>query len=73
MKKMILFLFLLVFMGCAEVGAPDINRAECFCKDKGGVHKIFATKFPFFYETVTCNNGEQKAIEDIIIDQNKGK
>jgi len=64
MKKLLVLLFLLIFSGCYQrIDTSEIKKAECFCKDKGGV--LYIDEVFIGYTDIVCMDGSYSVEEDI--------
>ena len=64
MKAIIAFLFAALLTGCVEsIYQYELERAEYFCRNKGGVARISTISMTAF-----CVNGGDEAIAKIKID-----
>ncbi len=65
MKILCILLCILVVSECSRtVTQQNLQMAETYCKDKGGVFSLMAPN-TFLVTTVTCKNGESSNTNEI--------
>lgn len=63
MKKLLIISVLLLSGCAATIPQYQIDRANWFCKDRGGVYEINT----FLVVAVTCNDGTFKQLRFVIV------